>query len=200
MSGAQGIKASNSSWEGDFPRYGSSFRKVRVGYSIPCWSARWPCTPESPLPIEPAGIHHGFLVRHPFKSPFTPISQIAEGQLFEIWEYYLIFRRGWLGGWLLSAYVTALLAPGFLHTGRGGSKSPGSPGWRSLPGSKAFGLQQPTGYHLFTIHSYLLPSPTQVGDAGRVRALAYRYRVGSVSVCGTALPAPGFLHVSSRAG
>ena len=112
-SGAQGIKASNSSWEGDFPRYGSSFRKVRVGYSIPCWSARWPCTPESPLPIEPAGIHPGFLVRHPFKSPFTPISQIAEGQPFEIWEYYLIFRRGWLGGWLLSAYVTALLCPRF---------------------------------------------------------------------------------------
>ena len=49
-------------------------------------------------PIGSAGIHHGFLARHPFKSPFTPISQIAEGQLFEIWEYYLIFRRGWLGG------------------------------------------------------------------------------------------------------
>ena len=93
-----------------------------------------------------------------------------------------------------------ILAPGFLHTGRGGSKPPGSPGWRPLPGSKAFGLQQPTGYHLFTIHSYLLPSPTQVGDAGRVRELTYWYRVGSVSVCGTALPAPGFLHVSSRAG
>ena len=183
MSGTQGIKASNSLWEGDFPRYRSSFRKVRVGYSIPCWSARWPCTPESPLPIEPAGIHPGFLVRHPFKSPFTPISQIAEGQLFEIWEYYLIFRRGWLGGWLLSAYVTALLAPGFLHTGRGGSKPPGSPGWRPLPSSKAFGLQQPTGYHLFTVHSYLLPSPTQVGDAGRVRAPTYWYRVGSVIVC-----------------
>ena len=76
----------------------------------------------------------------------------------------------------------------------------GSPSWRPLPGSKAFGLQQPTGYHLFTIHSYLLLLPTQVGDAGQVRALAYRYRVGSVSVCGTALPAPGFLHVSSRAG
>ena len=111
MSGAQGIKASNSSWEGDFPRYGSSFRKVRVGYSIPCWSAHWPCIPELPPPIGSAGIHHGFLARHPFKSPFTPISQIAEGQLFEIWEYYLIFRRGWLGGWLLSAYVTASSLP-----------------------------------------------------------------------------------------
>ena len=76
----------------------------------------------------------------------------------------------------------------------------GSPGWRPLPGSKAFGLQQPTGYHLFTIHSYLLPSPTQVGDAGRVREPMYRYMVGSVSVCGTVLPAPGFLHVSTRAG
>ena len=95
---------------------------------------------------------------------------------------------------------TALFLPNFLHTGRGGSKPPRSPGWRPLPGSKAFGLQQPTGYHLLTIHSYLLPSPTQVGDAGRVRALTYWYRVGSVSVCGTALPAPGFLHVSSRAG
>ena len=48
-------------------------------------------------------------------------------------------------------------SPNFLHTGRGGSKPPGSPGWRPLPGSKAFGLQQPTGYHLFTIHSYLSP-------------------------------------------
>ena len=86
----------------------------------------------------------------------------------------------------------SLLAPGFLRTGRGGSKPPGSPGWRSLPGSKAFGLQQPTGYHLFTIHSYLLPSPTQVGDAGRVRALVYRYRVGSGSVCGTATSRPRF--------
>ena len=76
-------------------------------------------------------------------------------------------------------------APGFLRTGRGDSKPPGSPGWRSLPGSKAFGLQQPTGYHLFTIHSYLLPSPTQVGDAGRVREPMYWYRVGSVSVCVT---------------
>ena len=92
----------------------------------------------------------------------------------------------------VSVCVTALLAPGFLHTGRGGSKPPGSPGWRPLPGSKAFGLQQPTGYHLFTIHSYLLPSPTQVGDAGRVRELTYWYRVGSVFVCVTALPCPRF--------
>ena len=108
MSGAQGIKASNSSWEGDFPRYRRSFRKVRVGYSIPCWSARWPCIPELPPPIGSVGIHHGFLARHPFKSPFTPISQTAEGQLFETWEYYLIFRRGWRGGWLLSAYTSCL--------------------------------------------------------------------------------------------
>ena len=78
--------------------------KAHVECDIPCCLARWPCTSESPLPIEPAGIHPGFLVRHPFKSPFTPISQIAEGQLFEIWEYYLIFRRGWVGGWLLSGY------------------------------------------------------------------------------------------------
>ena len=58
---------------------------------------------------------------------------------------------------------------------------PGSPGWRPLPGSKAFGLQQPTGYHLFTIHSYLLPSPTQVGDAGRVRAVMYPIRTSPVA-------------------
>lgn len=83
--------------EASFASSRSSFRKARVGYSIPCWSALWPCTPGSPLPIGPADIHPGFLVRHPFKSPFTPISQIAEGQLFEIWEYYLIFRRGWVG-------------------------------------------------------------------------------------------------------
>ena len=70
----------------------SYFRKAHVEYSIPCWSARWPCTSESP-PIEPAGIHPGFLIRHPFKSPFAPIPQIAEGQLFEIWEYYLILVR-----------------------------------------------------------------------------------------------------------
>ena len=125
--------------------------------------------------------------------------------------YYLRPRRwampGGLGHQRIGTGSVASLSvaqpffsPNFLHTGRGGSKSPGSPGWRSLPGSKAFGLQQPTGYHLFTIHSYLLPSPTQVGDAGRVRELTYWYRVGSVSVCGTALPAPGFLHVSSRAG
>ena len=75
---------------------------------IPCWSARWPCIPESPPPIEPAGIRPGSLVHHPFKSPFAPISQIAEGQLFEIWEYYLIFERGWVGGWLLSAYHLAI--------------------------------------------------------------------------------------------
>ena len=36
---------------------------------------------------------------------------------------------------------------------------------------------------LFTIHFYLLLSPTQVGDARRVRALTYWYRVGSVIVC-----------------
>ena len=82
----------------------------------------------------------------------------------------------------------------------GGKAADGSTASRLLPGSKAFDLQQPTGYHLFTIHSYLLPSPTQVGDAGQVRALVYRYKVGSVSICGTALPAPGFLHVSNRAG
>ena len=81
-------------------------------------------------------------------------------------------------------------APGFLRTGRGGSKPPGSPGWRPLPGSKAFGLQQPTGYHLFTIHSYLLLSPTQVGDAGRVRVPTYRYKVGSVIVCRHCPPLP----------
>ncbi len=124
--------------------------------------------------------------------------------------YYLRPRRwampGGLGNQCIGTGSAAFLSaaqpffPNFLHTGRGGSKPPGSPGWRPLPGSKVFGLQQPTGYHLFTIHSYLLLLPTQVGDAGRVRALAYRYRVGSVSVCGTTLPAPGFLHVSSRAG
>ena len=81
-------------------------------------------------------------------------------------------------------------SPNFLHTGRGGSKSPGSPGWRPLPSSKAFGLQQPTGYHLFTIHYYLLPPPTQVGDAGRVRAVMYWYKPRSVTVCGTALSSP----------
>ena len=96
--------------EGDFPRYRSSFRKASAEYSIPCWSAHWPCIPELPPPIGSAGIHHGFLVRHPFKSPFAPISQIAEGQLFEIWEYYLIFRKGWVGGWLLSGYAIRLLA------------------------------------------------------------------------------------------
>ena len=65
---------------------------------------------------------------------------------------------------------------------------PGSPGWRPLPGSKAFGLQQPTGYHLFTIHSYLLLSPTQVGDAGRVREPTYRYRLRASLSGGTAAP------------
>ena len=78
--------------------------KAHVECNIPCCLARWPCTPESPLPIGFAGIHPGFLVRHPSKSPFTPISQIAEGQLFEIWEYYLILERGWVGGRLLSGY------------------------------------------------------------------------------------------------
>ena len=41
----------------------SSFRKARVGYSIPCWSARWPCIPESPPPIGPAGIRPGSFTR-----------------------------------------------------------------------------------------------------------------------------------------
>ena len=50
------------------------------------------------------GIHPGFLARHPFKSPFAPISRIAVGQLFEIWEFYLILEGGWVGGWLLSGY------------------------------------------------------------------------------------------------
>ena len=86
--------------------------KAYVECNIPCCSARWPCTPESPQPIEPAGIHPGFLARHPFKSPFTPISQIAEGQLFEIWEYYLILERGWVGGWLLSGYEISGRSPG----------------------------------------------------------------------------------------
>ena len=85
-------------------KLGGGNPKAHVECNIFCCSARWPCTSESPQPIGPAGIHPGFLVRHPFKSPFTPISQIAEGQLFEIWEYYLIFRRGWVGGWLLSGY------------------------------------------------------------------------------------------------
>ena len=93
---------------------------------------------------------------------------------------------------LHSTWALGFPPPGFLHTGRGGSKPPGSPGWRPLPGSKAVGLQQPTGYTLFTIHTYLLPSPTQVGDAGRVRALAYRYRVGSVTVSRHSSPRPWF--------
>ena len=159
MSGAQGIKASNSSWEGDFPRYRSSFRKVRVGYSIPCWSARWPCTPESPLPIEPASIHPGFLARHPFKSPFAPISQIAEGQLFEIWEYYLIFRRGWLGGWLLSAYVTASSLP-ISSTPIGAARSrPGRQVGDSYQAQKllACSNQRDTTYSPFTLTCYLRP-------------------------------------------
>ena len=64
----------------------------------------------------------------------------------------------------------------------------GSPSWRPLPGSKAFGLQQPTGYHLFTIHSYLLLSPTQVGDAGWVREPTDRYRLRASLSGGTAAP------------
>ena len=52
--------------------------------------------------------------------------------------------------------------------------------------------QRDTTYSPFTL--YLLPSPTQVGDAGRVRALVYRYKIGSVSVCGTAL----FFPISSK--
>ena len=50
------------------------------------------------------------------------------------------------------------------------------------------------GNLLTNVVSYVigLPSPTQVGDAGRVRELTYWYRVGSVSVCGTALPCPRF--------
>ena len=90
----------------------------------------------------------------------------------------------------------SLLAPGFLHTGRGGSKPPGSPGWRPLPSSKAFGLQQPTGYHLFTIHSYLLPSPTQVGDAGRVREPTYRYKPRAVLSGGIAARPRSFRFIS----
>ena len=108
--------------------------------------------------------------------------------------YYLRPRRwampGGLGHQRIGTGSAASLSvaqpffsPNFLHTGRGGSKPPGSPGWRPLPSSKAFGLQQPTGYHLFTIHSYLLPSPTQVGDAGRVRELTYSYKLRSGIVC-----------------
>ena len=100
--------------EASFASSRSSFRKARAEYSIPCWSARWLCTPESPQLIESADIHPGFLVRHPFKSPFTPISRIAEGQLFEIWEYYLIFRKGWVGGRLLSGYLLPIT---FAHAG-----------------------------------------------------------------------------------
>ena len=117
--------------------------------------------------------------------------------------YYLRPRRWAMPGGLgtpmyryrvgsVSVCGTALPAPGFLHTGRGGSKLPGSPGWRPLPGSKVFGLQQPTGYHLFTIHSYLLPSPTQVGDAGRVREPTYWYKPRSVIVCRHSSPRPWF--------
>ena len=42
--------------------------------------------------------------------------------------------------------------------------------------------------HLFTIHSYLLLSPTQVGDAGRVREPMYRYRLRAVLSGGIAAP------------
>ena len=114
-------------------------------YGVVLYDDRFDGYPESPLPVESAGIHPGFLgklwlnwqelaardfvsrqgmesegilcvfltfhtaaweqkircpaaddlfrvslVRHPFKSPFAPISQIAEGQIFKIWEYYLI--------------------------------------------------------------------------------------------------------------
>lgn len=90
--------------EGSFASSRSSFQKARVEYSILCWSTRWSYTPELPLLIGFASIHPGFLVHHPSKSPFAPISRIAEGQLFEIWEYYLILERGWVGRWLLSAY------------------------------------------------------------------------------------------------
>ena len=44
------------------------------------------------------------------------------------------------------------------------------------------------------------PLVSTMYQVGRVRDPMYRYKVGSVSVCGTALPAPGFLHVSNRAG
>ena len=52
----------------------------------------------------------------------------------------------------------------------------------------------PSETSLFTIHSYLFLSPTQVGDAGRVREPMYWYRGSNVSVCGTALSLPRFLN------
>ena len=111
------------------------------------------------MPIEPASIHPGFLARHPFKSPFAPISQIAEGQLFEIWEYYLIFRRGWLGGWLLSAYVTASSLP-ISSTPIGAARSrPGRQVGDSYQAQKllACSNQRDTTYSPFTLTCYLRP-------------------------------------------
>ena len=61
--------------------------------------------------------------------------------------------------------------------------------------------QRDTTYSPFTLTYYLRPRRWAMpGGLGNLREPTYWYRVGSVSVCGTALPAPGFLHVSNRAG
>ena len=151
-----------------------------------------PLPPVSSAPVGAARSRPGRQVGDPYQAQkLLAYSNHRDTHLFTIHSYLLpsptqVGDVGrvraptyWYKPRSVSVCVTALLAPGFLHTGRGGSKPPGSPGWRSLPGSKAFGLQQPTGYHLFTIHSYLLPSPTQVGDAGRVRELTYSYKLRS---------------------
>ena len=96
----------NTPPEGAIPCSGGILCNIVVYIRRTCAPQQTACcsTGIQPLPVEPADIHPGFLICHPSKPPFAPISQIADGQLFEIWEYYLIFGRGWAGGWLLGGY------------------------------------------------------------------------------------------------
>lgn len=52
---------------------------------ILCLSVPWLCTTKSPLLFRFADIHPEQPVHLPFLSPFTPISQITDAQLFEFW-------------------------------------------------------------------------------------------------------------------
>ena len=134
----------------------------------------------SSTPVGAARSRPGRQVGDPYRTQkFLAYSNHRDTHLFTIHSYLLpsptqVGDAGrvrkltyWYKPRSVSVCVTALLAPGFLHTGRGGSKPPGSPGWRPLQDSKVFGLQQPPGYP--PIHHSLLPI-TFAHAGGRCRA------------------------------
>ena len=107
----------------------------------------------------------------------NPIQQTA--LLRELREANSLPYNGCARPW---AHTTQCSTPP--QTARSGCQLPhrGSQGGYAAGGRlRASPTSSPSETSLFTIHSYLFPSPTQVGDTGRVRELMYPYRLR----CGT---------------